>query len=103
MILVSVMYPREAEDAFDHAYYLGTHIPLVKERWTGHGLRGVQVARAVTTPDGSPPSYPVIALLTFGSAAEFQAAAAAHGTEIFADIPNFSNVQPVVQVNDIVA
>jgi hypothetical protein len=44
-----------------------------------------------------------MALLSFGSAGEFQGAAAAHGPEIFADIPRFTNVQPVVQINDVVA
>jgi hypothetical protein len=32
----------------------------------------------------------------------FQAAGKAHGKEIFADIPNFTKAQSVVQINDIV-
>ena len=32
MIVVSVMYP--AGPAFDLAYYLGHHMPLVRERWS---------------------------------------------------------------------
>jgi hypothetical protein len=42
----------------------------------------------------------MMALLTFGSLAEFQGAGKAHGREIFADIPKFTNVQPVVQINE---
>jgi hypothetical protein len=38
MILVSVMYPGGPNATFDEAYYLGTHIPLVKVRWTSMGL-----------------------------------------------------------------
>jgi hypothetical protein len=41
-----------------------------------------------------------MALLTFGSMQEFQNAAQSHGPEIFADIPRFTNVQPVVQINE---
>jgi uncharacterized protein (TIGR02118 family) len=103
IVLISVMYPGGADTRFDHDYYLATHIPLLKERWTSLGLEKLQIARAVATPDGSPPRYLLIALLTFRSAADFQAAAAAHGPEIFADIPNFSNVQPMIQINDVVA
>jgi uncharacterized protein (TIGR02118 family) len=102
MVLISVMYPGGAGATFDQDYYLKTHIPLVKERWTSLGLEKVQVVRAAATPDGSPPPYPMMALLSFRSAADFQTAAATHGTEIFADIPRFSNVSPIVQINDIV-
>jgi hypothetical protein len=42
-----------------------------------------------------------MALITFGSLDDFKAAGKAHGKEIFADIPNFTNAQAVVQINDI--
>lgn len=42
------------------------------------------------------------ALLTFGSMDDFKAAGKAHGKEIFADIPNFTKAQAVVQINDVV-
>jgi uncharacterized protein (TIGR02118 family) len=100
MIVVSVMYPGGTEGTFDEAYYLEKHIPLVKERWTALGLESVQLLRGAGTPDGSAAPYAVMALLTFGSLAEFQAAGKAHGREIFADIPKFTSVQPVVQINE---
>jgi uncharacterized protein (TIGR02118 family) len=100
MILVSVMYPGGADATFDDRYYLQTHTPLVKERWTGLGLEEVQLLRGTATPDGSPPTYRTIALLSFRSLGHFQNAARAHGEEIFADIPKFTNVSPIVQVNE---
>jgi uncharacterized protein (TIGR02118 family) len=100
MIVVSVMYPGGSDATFDEAYYLKTHIPLVKERWTPLGLTGVQLLRGAGTPDGSAAPYRVMALLSFGSLADFQAAGKAHGREIFADIPKFTSVQPVVQINE---
>jgi uncharacterized protein (TIGR02118 family) len=100
MIVVSVMYPGGAESTFDESYYLQTHIPLVEKRWGGMGLKSAQVLRGTGTPDGSPPPYRVMALLSFGSLADFQAAVEAHGGEIFADIPRFTSVQPIVQINE---
>jgi len=41
-----------------------------------------------------------MALLTFGSMKQFETAAGAHGPEIFADIAQFTNVRPVVQINE---
>jgi uncharacterized protein (TIGR02118 family) len=103
MILVSVMYPSGADATFDEGYYLQTHIPLVKERWGGLGLDNVQLFRGTGTPDGSPPTYRVMALLSFRSMGHFQSAAKAHGEEIFADIPKFTNVSPIVQINEALA
>jgi uncharacterized protein (TIGR02118 family) len=100
MILVSVMYPSSSESTFDHDYYLQKHIPLVKERWGSMGLEDVLLVRGVGTPDGSPPPYQVMALLSFRAMEDFQNAAAAHAQEIFDDIPRFTSVQPVVQISE---
>jgi uncharacterized protein (TIGR02118 family) len=100
MLLVSVMYPSKPGSSFDRDYYLQKHMPLVKERWGPMGLENVQVVRGIDIADGRPQPYQVMALLTFRSMADFQAAADAHGQELFGDIPNFSNVQPVVQISE---
>ena len=43
----------------------------------------------------------MMALLTFDSLDAFKAAGKAHGREIFADIPKFTNAQPSLQINEI--
>lgn len=101
MILVTVMYPVGPQTTFDTEYYMQKHIPLVKERWTAHGLKNAQVLRGTAKPDGSAPDYQMMALLTFGSLEDFKSAGKAHGREIFADIPNFTNAQAAVQINDV--
>lgn len=101
MIQISVMYPAGAEGSFDQGYYLDKHIPLVKERWSSMGLEKVELLRGAASPDGSPATYQVIALLSFRSVQEFQKAAQEHGPEIFADIPRFTTVKPVVQINEV--
>jgi uncharacterized protein (TIGR02118 family) len=100
MMLVSVMYPSGAGTKFDTDYYVQKHIPLVKARWKDMGLQDARIVHGIGTPSGAPPTYQVMALLTFKSLQDFQKAAAKHGEEIFADIPKFTNVQPVVQFNE---
>lgn len=100
MILVTVMYP--TGEAFDTNYYLKTHMPLVKDRWGPLGLKNAQAIKGIAKADGSTPDYQMTALLTFGSMDDFKAAGKAHGKEIFADIPNFTKAQAVVQINDVV-
>ena len=100
MILVSVMYPQESGSTFDQTYYVEKHIPLVKARWSSMGLEKVDLVRGVGTPDANPAPYRVMALLWFRTMQDFEKAAKEHGREIFADIPNFTDGKPVVQINE---
>jgi uncharacterized protein (TIGR02118 family) len=100
MVLVSVLYPNQPGSRFDERYYLDTHIPLVRKHWEPMGLTDIRLLRGTPNPDGSPATYRVIALLTFTSADALAKAGAAHGREIFGDIPNFTDVKAVMQVNE---
>jgi hypothetical protein len=42
-------------------------------------------------------------MLEFPSREAFLGAAGAHADEIMGDIPRFTNVQPIIQFNDVVA
>jgi len=96
---VSVMYPNEGSE-FDMGYYLGTHGSLVRGKWDSLGLKSLKVIKGLATsdPDTLPPCQ-LIALLEFGSVEESQAAVADSGDEVLGDIPNFTDIQPVIQVN----
>lgn len=99
-VTVSVMYPNEGSK-FDMDYYLGTHGPLVKGKWESKGLMSLKVIKGLATPDpDTPPLYQVIALLEFDSVEDFQGAVADSGADVLGDIPNFTDVQPVIQIND---
>ena len=100
MLMIAVMYPSGGDEKFDHAYYMQTHMPLVHSKWDSLGLKSSQVLRGVPGPDGAPPAYLVTALLTFDSMDNFKAAAGQHGQEIFADIPNFTNITPAMLFNE---
>ena len=102
MIKVSVMYPNGAGAKFDMAYYLNTHMPMVEtkagagaqrhdgrrrpRRRTPGVARGlsrdgppdVRLGRSVSAPP-SPPTAPTIQ----------------------ADIPNYTNTQPTIQISQV--
>jgi uncharacterized protein (TIGR02118 family) len=99
MVIVSVLYPRHSESRFDHDYYLRKHVPLVESRWGGMGLVKAKLMRGDSTLDGGTAAFELIALLTFTSMEALQAALASFGDEILADISNYTNVQPVIQIN----
>ena len=99
MIRVNVMYPKQDGGNFDYDYYLNTHMPLVGERWAD-GLRGMEVYRGLSGAGGAAETYVTIANLKFDSVEAFQQALEAHAEEIMGDIPNFTNIDPVIQVEE---
>lgn len=100
MITVSVCYPKNATSRFDFDYYLKRHIPLVVSRWAGMGLAKAELLKGSAALDGGGPGFELIGLLSFDSIESMRSALEVHGNEIIADIPNFTNVQPLIQVNE---
>ena len=100
-ITISVLYPNDDGSRFDMEYYLQKHIPLVNERWSGMGMSEVRAVKSVGTADPNIPApFQVVALLRFDSLEAFQAAAGEHGEEIIGDIANFTDVSPILQINE---
>jgi uncharacterized protein (TIGR02118 family) len=100
MVIVSVMYA-EGEGRFDMAYYLTSHMPKVQARWQPLGLEHWEVIEGTEGPDGKAAPYRVIANLRFGSREQVGEAVKAHGKELFGDVPNFTDLRPVVQVSEV--
>jgi uncharacterized protein (TIGR02118 family) len=100
MIVVSVMCPKTNQSTFDFNYYVQKHIPMAKARFEEFGSLDVRVMRGSAMMDGAGPMYALIAEVTFPSQEHLQDALAKYGAEIMADIPNYTNVQPVIQINE---
>ena len=101
MTIVSVLYPRTATSHFDYDYYLQSHIPMVKARWSTMGLEQMSLLRGTAALDGSPPGFAMIAELQCTSREAVDEALAAHGAEVLGDIPNFTDVQPTIQISEV--
>lgn len=99
VIRISALYPNESGSRFDAADYLGRHEPLARKLFAPHGLLDIRSTTGVAGLDGAPPAYWAISELTFTSRAAFDAAMAACGEAIFADIPNYTSVTPILQVS----
>jgi uncharacterized protein (TIGR02118 family) len=101
MIKVSVLYPNAADARFDMSYYLERHMPMLSGLMGG-ALKGMNVEQGLA---GGQPGVaaPYIALghLLFESLDAFQALFAQHGGAILADIPNYTNTQPTVQISQV--
>jgi uncharacterized protein (TIGR02118 family) len=101
MIVLSVLYPRSAGTHFDMAYYKATHMPLVVARWTDFGMGKATVLAGTGSMDGSEPAYVAITLIEFDSAEAMGKALEVHGAEIMGDVPNFTDIAPTLQINEV--
>jgi uncharacterized protein (TIGR02118 family) len=101
MIKVSVFYPAGESTKFDIDYYCKSHMPMVQQK-LGAALKSMAVEQGVGGgAPGAPPIYAAMGHLYFDSASEFQAAFAPHAEAIMADVPNYTNIQPVIQISEV--
>jgi uncharacterized protein (TIGR02118 family) len=102
MIKVSVLYPNNESSKFDMTYYCKSHIPMVQQK-LGKSCKGVTVEQGISgAAPGSPPAFVAMGHLYFVSIAAFQTAFGPHATEIMADIPNYTNIEPTIQISEVV-
>ena len=101
MIKVSVLYPHSASATFDMAYYLEKHMPMVRQK-LGAACKGTAVEQGIGGgAPGAPPTYIAMGHLLFDSAEAFQSAFAPHAAAIMGDIPNYTQIQPIIQVSEV--
>jgi uncharacterized protein (TIGR02118 family) len=94
MIRLSVLYPTTEGATFDHDYYREHHVPLANATW---GLDSAEIDKGVDGP------YVAAVHFRFDSLEAMGAAMAAEGTgAVMADVANYTTIQPVLQVSEIV-
>jgi uncharacterized protein (TIGR02118 family) len=102
MIKVSVMYPSKPGTRFDHVYYRDKHMPLVK-RLMGDRCKYYTVDKGLAgAAPGTPPIYVGMCHIFCESAEAFQAGFAPHAKEIMADIANYTDLTPLMQISEVV-
>src|SRR6266852_5141929 len=101
MIKVSVLYENTPGKKFDLAYYCSKHIPMVKQK-LGAACKRVEVDQGMGgMQPGSKPAFIVQAQLVFDSVEAFQQAFAPHAQSIMADIRNYTDITPIIQLNEV--
>jgi uncharacterized protein (TIGR02118 family) len=101
MIKLTVLYPNAPDARFDMKYYVTHHLPMVRDK-CAPVCRSIAAEGGVTGgAPGSQAPYIAIGHLTFDSMAAFQSAFGPNAPAILADIPNFTNTQPILQLSEI--
>jgi uncharacterized protein (TIGR02118 family) len=98
---ITVLYPNNPGVRFDFDYYLNHHVVLIK-RLYGEGIERIELRRGTATPDGAPVPYVAVISIWIGSQQAFDEAATKHAPALIADVPNFTDSVPRIQIDEIV-
>jgi uncharacterized protein (TIGR02118 family) len=102
MIKVSVMYPNTPGARFDHAYYAEKHMPMVQSK-LGAACKSYTVDKGLAGgAPGAPATYVGMCHMFFDSVEAFQGSFGPHAQAIMADIPNYTDIGPVLQISEVV-
>lgn len=102
MIKVSVMYPNTPGARFDHGYYRDSHMPLLK-RLMGDSCLSYTVDKGLAGGSpGTPATYVGMCHIFCDSVEAFEAGLGPHAAEITADIANYTDLTPVLQISEVI-
>ena len=103
MIKISILYPNNPSAQFDMSYYIDTHMPLSIGLLSTHpGFRGVSVERGLGGAlPGTDAAYIAICHYLFNSAEDFMAAFTPHAAVLQGDLPNYTDIEPIIQVSEV--
>lgn len=103
MTKVSVLYPNGENTTFDMDYYMNKHIPMVGEL-LGEALKGATVEQGLGGAEpGSTAPYAGMGNMYFDSVEDFGKAFGPNADKIMGDLPNFTNIEPIIQVSEVLA
>ncbi|MBH0040498.1 EthD family reductase [Pseudoalteromonas sp. SWN166] len=101
MIKVSVLYPNKDDAQFDFDYYCNVHIPLITELLGDALISGSVDAGLAGGAPNEALAYIAMGHLVFESVESFQNSFGPHTDKILADLVNFTNTQPQIQISEI--
>jgi uncharacterized protein (TIGR02118 family) len=101
VIKVSVFYANGDGKHFDMAYYCEKHMALV-QRLCGPAIKAMAVEHGLSgMAPGSPAPFVAMGHLYFDSIDAFQTSFGPHVNEIVSDVPNYTNIEPKLQISEV--
>lgn len=100
---ISILYPNISGSRLDFDYYTNTHMPQSIKLLSSHpGFKGVSVERGIAnaTPEIEVPFIAMCHFL-FDSVESFIEAFTPHAEELQGDIKNYTDIEPVIQFNEV--
>lgn len=103
MTKVSVFYPNGEGKTFDMDYYINKHMPLIAAL-LGDVLKTTTIEKGLGgAAPGSTAPFAAMGNMYFDSVKGFGKAFSPNAKKIMGDLPNFTNIEPVVQISEVLA
>ena len=101
MFKVAILYPNGEDKTFDMDYYERKHMPMVAG-FIGKNLKFYEIDKGIAgrTPNDKVP-FLAIGYFYISDVAEYNKAIAQNRDAVINDFKNYTNIQPVVQINEI--
>ena len=101
MIKVSVLFPNTDGKKIDMDYYCSKHVKLVTSL-LGDVLKGASIESGLGggTP-GSPAPFAAMGNWYFNSMEDFEKSFGLNADKIMGDLPIFANIEPIVQISEV--
>ena len=101
-VKINILYPHADGKTFDMDYYRNSHMPMVAELFGEPLIRyDIETGISGRTPE-DPLPYLAIGTFYFDTLEAYNQAFAPHAEQILGDIPNYTDIQPVVQISEVV-
>lgn len=97
---LAVYYPWQADAKFDYDYYRNKHLKMLADLY-GKSVGKMQVRKGLRKGDGSAPAFVTALTVEIHSMDAYEAASKEHVSKLIADVPNFTNIRPVAQIEEI--
>ena len=102
MIKVAIFYPNGEDNTFDMDYYSTKHMPMAATLF-GDSLVAMSIDKGLANANPDLPlEYLAIGYFYFENMSSFQEAMGANSEKLRADVPNYTNIRPVLQVSEVV-
>ena len=103
MIKISLRYPYYEKGRFDFDDFINRHAPWAR-RLMGPALKGFEIERGTSGREpASNPNPIAIANLYFDTVDDFRSSYGQNAAEIQDDIPNYTDIQPTMQISQVMA
>ncbi len=102
MIRLTAVYRSFEGSKFDFDYYVNTHMRLARERLADFGMGRIDVERGIEAMDGERPAYICVAHAEFSDMEGMKRGLEEHAEELLADVPNYTDIEPEVQISEVV-
>ena len=101
MIKVSLLYPNGAGTTFNMDYFVNTHVPMTLQR-VGAACKSGAVEQGISGGEpGSAPTYVAMGHMYFETLDDFTSSFYPHADEVMGDIPNYTNITPIIQISEV--